>query len=87
MRSAFIRVGRGGGFHNITGDWSRYSIDHLPNWGRKKPTNKNDDQPLKTRQLLVHHGEGPKYSFSPMGFIKLSLCTKQEYLKHINIIL
>lgn len=65
-KECILRLAAGSGFHSITGDWQ---YDDFINTGEHN----NGKRKYKSRKLAFENGV-----FQPMGFIKLTLLSKEE---------
>lgn len=82
---AILRLGGGSGFHSITGDHlhDSYFIDEISEFkGRRRGKYNGKDSAKSRKTAFVPNGEA--YHFTPMGFVKLSVITEDEYQKNIH---
>src|SRR5690554_1908301 len=82
--SAILRVGGGSGFHSITGDYIHddYAID---GFGYKSRGTRNKVNSAKSRKL-ASQTKGDEESFSPLGFVKISKITEEEFEKQRQLL-
>lgn len=81
-----LKMAAGSGFHSITGDWQfdDYSLDKLfykeEKFGKLKTVSRGmlkDKKSAKSRKIAILEGK-----FELMGFVKLSLASDEDILKH-----
>ncbi len=80
-QSCMLRIGLGSGFHSITGDWQHDDFTNTGVWNDGPKTRRGNFK-VKSRKLAFSYDDG-SLNLLPMGFIKLTLLSDEEYQQQL----